>query len=47
VEPDSRSIADGIDEALASDGTVEYEDRSWATVADEHVEFYGRVLAGE
>jgi glycosyltransferase involved in cell wall biosynthesis len=45
VEPDSRSIADGIDEVFASNAAVEYDDRSWATVADEHVNFYERVLA--
>jgi glycosyltransferase involved in cell wall biosynthesis len=47
VEPDSRSIADGIDEALAADGPIEYENRSWSTVADEHVDFYERILGEE
>jgi len=40
VEPNSWSIADGIERALAIDTPVEYENRTWATVADEHVEFY-------
>ncbi|MEF8851714.1 MAG: glycosyltransferase family 4 protein [Haloarculaceae archaeon] len=44
VEPDSRSIADGIDEALAAGPTPDFEERSWATVADEHVEFYEGIL---
>ncbi len=44
VEPDSRSIAAGIDEALATDPAPEFADRSWATVADEHVSFYEDIL---
>ena len=44
VEPDSDSIADGIEEALAMDTPIEYEERTWADVADEHVEFYNGIL---
>ena len=44
VEPDSESIADGIDEALAMDSPIEYEERTWEDVADEHVEFYNEIL---
>ena len=44
VEPDSDSIADGIEEALAMDTPIEYEERTWADVADEHVEFYNDIL---
>jgi glycosyltransferase involved in cell wall biosynthesis len=47
VEPDSESIADGIERALAAGPVPEYEPRTWATVADEHVDFYESVLAGE
>jgi glycosyltransferase involved in cell wall biosynthesis len=44
VEPDSDSIADGIERALAMDSPIEYEVRTWEQVGDEHVEFYNRVL---
>jgi glycosyltransferase involved in cell wall biosynthesis len=44
VETDSDSIADGIDEALAADTPLEYEERTWETVADEHVAFYEAIL---
>ncbi|QPV62519.1 glycosyltransferase family 4 protein [Halosimplex litoreum] len=44
VETDSDSIADGIDEALAADTPLEYEERTWETVADEHVAFYEEIL---
>jgi len=44
VEPESGSIADGIDAALAAGPVPEYEDRTWETVADEHVEFYQDIL---
>jgi glycosyltransferase involved in cell wall biosynthesis len=47
VEPDSQSIADGIDHALSLDSPIEYEERTWADVADEHVEFYHDLLDGE
>jgi glycosyltransferase involved in cell wall biosynthesis len=40
VDPDSGAIADGIETALAMEGTPTYEERSWETVADEHVELY-------
>ena len=44
VTPDSASIADGIDKALAMDSPIEYEERTWADVAEEHVEFYNEIL---
>ena len=44
VEPDSESIADGIEAGLAADSPLEYEDRTWDTVADEHVAFYEDIL---
>jgi glycosyltransferase involved in cell wall biosynthesis len=44
VEPDSGSIADGISEALAAGPPPDYEERTWETVADEHVEFYRDIL---
>jgi len=40
VEPDSRSIADGIDRALGIEGPIDYPVRTWEAVADEHVAFY-------
>ena len=40
VEPDSESIADGIERALAMTSPIEYEERTWSQVADEHVELY-------
>jgi len=45
VEPDSESIADGIVEALEAGPIPDYEPRTWATVADEHVEFYNEITA--
>ncbi|MFC7137178.1 glycosyltransferase family 4 protein [Halobaculum litoreum] len=45
VEPNSDSIADGIDYALSLDTPIEYEVRTWDEVADEHVAFYERILA--
>jgi glycosyltransferase involved in cell wall biosynthesis len=44
VEPDSESIADGIRRALAMDTPIEYEERTWDEVAEEHVEFYRSVV---
>ncbi|MFB6128672.1 MAG: glycosyltransferase family 4 protein [Halorhabdus sp.] len=44
-EPDSRSIAGGIRRALAAGSLPDYDERTWDTVADEHVEFYHDVLA--
>jgi glycosyltransferase involved in cell wall biosynthesis len=44
VEPNSDSIAEGIDYALTLDSPIEYEERTWEQVGDEHVEFYNRVL---
>lgn len=44
VEPDSDSIADGIEYALSLDSPIEYEERTWADVADEHVAFYNEIL---
>jgi len=44
VEPNSDSIANGIEHALELDTVIEYEDRTWEEVVDEHVEFYNSVL---
>jgi len=44
VEPDSDSIADGIEHALSLSTPIEYDVRTWGEVADEHVEFYHDVL---
>ncbi|MFB6164011.1 MAG: glycosyltransferase family 4 protein [Haloarculaceae archaeon] len=43
VGPDSRSIARGIRQALAAGSPPDYEERTWATVADEHVAFYEEI----
>jgi glycosyltransferase involved in cell wall biosynthesis len=45
VDPVSESIADGIETALAMEGEPTYEERSWADVADEHVELYEQILS--
>jgi glycosyltransferase involved in cell wall biosynthesis len=45
VDTDSDAIADGIDHGLALEGPIEYEERTWATVAEEHAQFYRSVLA--
>jgi glycosyltransferase involved in cell wall biosynthesis len=47
VEPDSDSIAEGIDRALTMTSPIEYEERTWAEVADEHVELYNDILDEE
>ena len=47
VDPDSRSIAGGIQRGLAMDTPIEYDERTWATVADEHADFYRAVLDGD
>jgi len=44
VEPNSRSIGNGIERALSLSSPIEYEERTWDQVADEHVEFYHDVL---
>ncbi len=44
VKPDSKSIAEGIEYALSLDSPIEYEERTWEEVADEHVEFYYDIL---
>jgi glycosyltransferase involved in cell wall biosynthesis len=44
VEPDSESIADGINHALSLESPIEYDERTWTDVADEHVEFYNEIL---
>lgn len=43
VDPNSRSIAEGIERGLTMDGPISYENRSWETVADEHVTFYHEI----
>jgi glycosyltransferase involved in cell wall biosynthesis len=45
VEPDSEAIADGIETALAMQGTPTYEERTWDTVADEHADMYRELLS--
>lgn len=40
IDPDSDSIAYGLEEALKKDFTPEYESRSWEDMADEVVEAY-------
>jgi glycosyltransferase involved in cell wall biosynthesis len=40
VEPDSRSVAEGVQRGLAMEGPVEYDRRTWGEVADEHEAFY-------
>ncbi|MFC7209748.1 glycosyltransferase family 4 protein [Natronoarchaeum sp. GCM10025321] len=47
VQPDSDSIADGIDRALSMTSPIEYEEHTWAEVADEHVELYNDILDEE
>jgi len=44
VEPDSRSVARGIQRGLSIDEPVEYEQRTWDQVADEHAEFYHEII---
>jgi glycosyltransferase involved in cell wall biosynthesis len=46
VDTDSDAIADGIEHGLSLEAPIEYEERTWATVADEHVQFYREVLDG-
>ncbi|GGM60094.1 glycosyltransferase involved in cell wall biosynthesis [Halarchaeum rubridurum] len=40
VEPESDSIADGVDRALAMTGEPTYENRPWTAVADEYAALY-------
>jgi hypothetical protein len=47
VEVDSRSIADGIEEALGREGTPTYDRRTWDQVVEETIDYYERVAAGE
>ncbi|QCC49876.1 glycosyltransferase family 4 protein [Halapricum salinum] len=44
VDPASRSIARGINRALAMDDPIEYEMRGWDQVAAEHAAFYSEIL---
>jgi glycosyltransferase involved in cell wall biosynthesis len=46
VEPESGSIADGIDYGLSLEGPPEYDPVTWDDVVDETIDFYERV-AGE
>ncbi len=43
VEPDSDSIADGIEEALSRDGPPQYERRGWDEVVEETAEYYREI----
>jgi len=45
IDPDSGSIAGGIETALALEGEPAYEKRSWRAVADEHADLYREVLS--
>lgn len=45
VRPDSRSVAAGIQRGLSMDGPIEYEERTWDDVADDHEDFYRDVLS--
>nr|ABC49778.1 putative glycosyl transferase [uncultured prokaryote 2E01A] len=47
VDRDAASIADGIGTGLAADGPVEYEERGWDAVADDHRTFYEAVVTDE
>ncbi|MFC7250597.1 glycosyltransferase family 4 protein [Halomicroarcula sp. GCM10025324] len=44
VEPNSDSIAEGIEYALEIDTPIEYEERTWDDVGEEHVAFYHDIL---
>jgi glycosyltransferase involved in cell wall biosynthesis len=44
VTPDSDAIVDGVERALSLDTPLEYEERTWTEVADEHAAFYREVL---
>ncbi len=44
VDPDSESIAAGIERGLDLEGTPEYEPITWAEVVDETVGFYEEIL---
>jgi len=43
VTPDSDAIADGIEHALSLTSPIEYDERTWEEVANEHVEFYNEI----
>lgn len=43
AEKNSRSVANAIKRALEMDSPIEYEERTWGDVADEHVAFYERI----
>jgi glycosyltransferase involved in cell wall biosynthesis len=44
VEPDSKSIAAGIERALELDGRPEFDPITWADVVDETLAFYDEIL---
>ena len=44
MEPNSDSIAEGIEYALEIDTPIEYEERTWDDVGEEHVAFYHDIL---
>jgi hypothetical protein len=33
-----------IEQALVDDSPIEYEERTWSDVTDEHAEFYNEIL---
>jgi glycosyltransferase involved in cell wall biosynthesis len=43
VEPDSESIAEGVEYGLSLEGPPEYEPLTWDEVVDQTVEFYERI----
>ncbi|RLM57565.1 glycosyltransferase family 1 protein [Halobellus sp. Atlit-31R] len=44
VEPDSESLADGIERGLALDGPPKYDPITWGEVVDETVAFYEEIV---
>ncbi|MGM0592820.1 MAG: glycosyltransferase family 4 protein, partial [Halobacteriota archaeon] len=44
VEPDSKSIAAGVQRALAIPGEPDFEPRTWGEVVDQTITFYERIL---
>ncbi|WP_284009176.1 glycosyltransferase family 4 protein [Haloarcula pelagica] len=46
VEPQSDSIADGIEYGLTLDTPIEYDVRTWDEVAEDHADLYKSIAAG-